>query len=78
MLIPDHGVSYLLEYNDRGKESHSIPMVWCGGAIKEAKEIKKYASQSDMGSTLLTQLGIDYSKFKYSRNIADTTLTNFP
>lgn len=77
VLIPDHGVSYLLGYNDRGKESHSIPMVWCGGAIKEAKEIDKYASQSDMASTLLAQLGIDYSKFKYSRNIADTTLTNF-
>ena len=77
VLIPDHGVSYLLGYNDRGKESHSIPMVWCGGAIKEAKEIDKYASQSDMASTLLAQLGIDYSKFKYSRNIADTTLINF-
>ena len=77
VLIPDHGVSYLLGYNDRGKESHSIPMVWCGGAIKEAKEIDKYTSQSDMASTLLAQLGIDYSKFKYSRNIADTTLTNF-
>ena len=48
-----------------------------GIELKEAKEIDKYASQSDMASTLLAQLGIDYSKFKYSRNIADTTLINF-
>lgn len=77
VLIPDHGVNYLLGYNDRGKESHSIPMVWCGGAIKENKRIDNYASQSDMASTLLSQLNIDYSEFRYSRNIADTTLTNF-
>ena len=77
VLIPDHGVSYLLGYNDRGKESHSIPAVWCGGAIKEMKQVDNFASQSDMASTLLAQLGIDYGKFKYSRNIADTTLTNF-
>lgn len=77
VLIPDHGVNYLLGYNDRGKESHSIPMVWCGGAIKEHRDIDNYASQSDLASTLLSQLNIDYSNFKYSRNIADTTITNF-
>ena len=77
VFIADHGVSYLLDYNERGKESHSIPMIWCGGAIKEPKKIDNYASQSDMVSTLLSQLGIDYSNFKYSRNIADSTLTSF-
>ena len=77
VLIPDHGVSYLLGYDDRGKDSHAIPMVWCGGAIKRALEVNTFASQSDMVSTLLSQLGIDYSNFKYSRNIADSTLTNF-
>ena len=77
VFIADHGVSYLLDYNERGKESHSIPMIWCGGAIKEPMKIDNYASQSDMVSTLLSQLGIDYSNFKYSRNIADSTLTNF-
>lgn len=77
VIIPDHGVSYLLGYDERGKDSHSIPAIWCGGAVKESKSIDDYASQSDMASTLLSQLGIDYSEFKYSRNIADTTLTNF-
>ena len=77
VLIPDHGISYLLGYNERGKESHSIPMIWCGGAVKKTIEVNDYASQSDMASTLLSQLGIDYSKFIYSRNIADTTLTKF-
>lgn len=77
VLIADHGVSYLLDYNERGKESHSIPMIWCGGAIKKPMKVDNYASQSDMVSTLLAQLGIDYSNFKYSRNIADSTLTNF-
>ena len=77
VIVPDHGVSYLLGYEERGKESHSIPMIWCGGAVKKTIEINDYASQSDMASTLLSQLGIDYSKFIYSRNIADTTLTKF-
>ena len=77
VIVPDHGVSYLLGYEERGKESHSIPMIWCGGAVKNTMEINDYASQSDMASTLLSQLAIDYSKFIYSRNIADTTLTKF-
>lgn len=77
VLVPDHGVSYLLDYNERGKDSHSIPMVWCGGAVKGHINIDAYASQSDMASTLLSQLGVDYSDFRYSRNIADTSLSNF-
>ena len=77
VIVPDHGVSYLLGYEERGKESHAIPMIWCGGVVKNPKEINDYASQSDMASTLLSQLGINYSNFIYSRNIADTTLEKF-
>ena len=40
-----------------------------GGAIKEATNIENYCSQSDLAATLLSQLGLDYSRFVMSRNI---------
>lgn len=44
-------------------------MLWLGGAVKEAKSVENYCSQSDLAATLLSQLGIDHSRFTMSRNI---------
>lgn len=58
----------------KGIESNSplryhIPMVWAGGAIKEPAEITEFGSQNHLAATLLGQLGIDYSDFKFSNNM---------
>ena len=56
---------------------HHIPMVWCGGAVNNPKEVSDYSSQIDIAATLLGQMNIDYSDFKFSKNIADTTQYKF-
>lgn len=77
ILVADHGVGYLLGYNEQGEARQRIPMIWCGGAIKHPAVIGEYISQSDIPSTLLAQLGITYEAFPFSRNVADTSIPNF-
>lgn len=77
IFIPDHGVSYLLGYDEQGEERHRIPMVWSGGAVKRPLTVDAYASQSDLPATLLSQMGMDYSDFIFSKNIADSSVKKF-
>lgn len=46
-----------------------IPMIWVGGAVKEPVVVADYGSQNNLASTLLGQLGISYSDFKFSNNM---------
>ena len=77
ILVADHGVGYLLGYNEQGEARQRIPMIWSGGAVKAPAVIEEYLSQSDIPATLLAQLGIDYGEFPFSRNIADPILCKF-
>ncbi|MEG1643409.1 MAG: sulfatase-like hydrolase/transferase [Bacteroidales bacterium] len=77
IFIADHGVSYLLGYDEQGEKRHRIPMIWSGGAVKKPLIIEDYSSQSDLPATLLSQMGIDYSDFIFSKNIADSKVTKF-
>ena len=45
------------------------PMLWLGGAVKSAATIDVLMNQSDLCATLLAQLGIDGSDYKWSRNV---------
>lgn len=51
------------------QERYHIPMVWSGGAVKEAREVEVYGSQNNLAATLLGQLGVDYSEFKFSSDM---------
>lgn len=77
ILVADHGVGYLLGYNEQGEARQRIPMIWSGGAVKAPAVIDEYISQSDIPSTLLAQMGIEYAAFPYSRNIADPSIHKF-
>lgn len=77
ILVADHGVGYLLGYDEQGEARQRIPMIWTGGAIKSPAVIDEYISQSDIASTLLSQLGIDYSAFPFSRNVADPSIRKY-
>ncbi|SFV64741.1 putative sulfatase [hydrothermal vent metagenome] len=51
---------------------HHIPMLFFGEVIKKeyrGKRINKIVSQHDLASTLLNQLDINTSEFKFSRNV---------
>ena len=69
VLIADHGISYPADLAIGSVGRQRIPMIWCGGAIKEHRVIENYASQADMAVTLLSQLGVKTDGFELSRNI---------
>ena len=56
---------------------HHIPMMWCGGAIKEPRVVDTYCSQIDLAATLFAQMGVSHSDFTFSKDILSTTLPHF-
>ena len=69
IIIADHAYLYPYGIAASAVTRHRIPMLWLGGAIEEARTVDNYCSQTDLAATLLSQLGIDHSRFTMSRNI---------
>ena len=69
VIIADHAFPYPYGIEANSVIRHRIPMLWLGGAIKQAKQIDQYCSQSDFAATLLAQLGLPHSDFVMSRDI---------
>lgn len=67
VCLPDHGSSSSL--NVTSPDFYHIPLLWLGGAIGKPQVVHTLMNQSDMPATLLAQLGLPHSDFKYSRNI---------
>ena len=70
IILPDHG------YRHQGVDEttrlyNHIPMLWVGGAVKEPRQIDRLCNQSDLAATLLGQLQIDHSAYRFSRDIVN-------
>lgn len=74
VILPDHGYRYR-GIDETTRLYNHIPMIWAGGAVKDTKRIEKVCSQSDLAATLLAQMGIDHSTFRFSRNVVDSSYT---
>lgn len=73
ILIPDHGAHYPQGISDASPTKSHIPVIWTGGAVRQAQRIETLCNQTDLAATLLGQLGIDHSAFTFSRDVlADT------
>lgn len=75
VMIPDHGMMYQLTYED--PDFFHIPILWIGGAVKSPKRINTLMNQSDVITTLLSQMGISHKEFKWSRNVLSKNY-NYP
>lgn len=74
ILLADHG--YQHQALDETKPLRNlIPMIWTGGAVKEARRIDTYCNQSDLAATLLGQLGLPHDDFTFSRDVLSQTYT---
>lgn len=71
ILIADHGMPYPEDVTIGDEVRQRIPMIWCGGAIKEPFVCDTFASQSDLAATLLQQMGISALDFTFSTDIFD-------
>lgn len=75
IIIPDHGFLYQQNYQD--PEFFHSPMLWLGGAVREPRRMKVLMNQSDVAATLLGQLRIDHTGYRWSRNVL-SPFYNYP
>jgi phosphoglycerol transferase MdoB-like AlkP superfamily enzyme len=70
IIIADHGSKMPGNSDIFNKDKYHIPMIWLGGALNvQDTVIENLASQTDLASTLLSQLDINSDEFKFSNNI---------
>lgn len=75
VILPDHGVTWPADINEYDIRKYHIPLIWTGGAVRNSRVIAKLCNQTDVAATLLGQMGIDHSKFTFSRDVLSQTYT---
>lgn len=73
VCIPDHGYPYPADVNHQILQRNY--MLWLGGAVKCPKTITTVMNQSDFAATLLAQLDLPHSDFRFSRNVFSPSYT---
>jgi phosphoglycerol transferase MdoB-like AlkP superfamily enzyme len=80
VLVADHGHLLPLKRDFHNAKSRRIPLLILGGALKEEFHGKKIAvtgNQNDIASTVLHQLQISATDFKWSNNLLNISRNNF-
>jgi phosphoglycerol transferase MdoB-like AlkP superfamily enzyme len=77
VILADHGHP-LPQTNGNKLDEFHIPMLWLGGVVaKKGMKIDTLCSQVDLASTLLSEVGIHVSDFKWSNDILKPNRTSF-
>ena len=74
VLLPDHGIPYN-GLDETAQLLNHIPVIWTGGAVKEARRIGQVCNQTDLAATLLGQLGLSHADYAFSRDVLSKTYT---
>lgn len=69
IFVADHGYKYPQDLQEFEPRRYHIPIIWTGGAIREAAKIDTYCNQTDIAATLLGQLGIRHEEFTFSKDL---------
>ena len=77
VFVADHGFPHPSGVQNYEPRRYAIPIVWAGGAVEEHREISTLCSQIDLVPTLLAQMDIDHSDYRFSKNMLDTTSVPF-
>lgn len=67
IIFADHGSMYQLDYQH--PMFFRMPLLMVGGAVKVAKTVDTFISQSDIAATLLAQMQISSKEYPWSRNV---------
>ncbi|MFD1139661.1 LTA synthase family protein [Larkinella insperata] len=77
IVTADHGHRLPAMAADKMRDFH-IPMLWLGGALKSKPQtIDRIGSQTDLPATLLHQLSLNATDFKWSRDILNPNNRSF-
>lgn len=77
VLVPDHVGGYKEHLNNGDRSRYQIPLILTGGAISRPMKVGIIGSQQDIAATLLGQLGINHSDFKFSKNMLSDATPKF-
>lgn len=69
IMVADHGFRYPGDLTEYEPARYHIPMIWTGGAVREAAKITTVGNQTDLAATLLSQLGLPHSDFIFSKDL---------
>ena len=70
ILMADHGTRHIKHVDPNMPEAYHIPLILAGGVVQAHDTVvSTIGSQTDMVATVLAQLGLDPSGYKYSRNL---------
>ena len=77
ILSSDHGYPYPNGITNYNPMRYRIPMAIVGGALQQQMQIPTLCSQIDLVPTVLHAMGLDTQAYPFSKNILDTTQTQF-
>jgi phosphoglycerol transferase MdoB-like AlkP superfamily enzyme len=78
VMIADHGTRHPDLSPPYNPVNSHIPMLWMGGAVAKADTvISTYCTQSDLAYTILRQLGVNNTDYKFSQNFLSTEAPAF-
>ncbi len=70
ILMADHGTRTINHLDPNQPAAYHIPLLLTGGVLNvQDSVVRKIGSQTDMIATVLNQLGMDHSGYKYSRDL---------
>ena len=77
VLVPDHQGCYPEDMDNYSPQRYHIPLLLLGGALKAKGPIATLGSQADIAATLLSQLGLSYSEFTFSKAMLNPNVPHF-
>ena len=77
ILSPDHGYPYPNGIANYNPLRYRIPMAIIGGAVQQPMQVPTLCSQIDLVPTVLHAMGLDAEAYPFSKNILDSTQTEF-
>ena len=75
VLIPDHGIDYPAGVTNPSPRRNHIPLIWTGGAVAHPTAVDVLCNQTDLAATLLGQLHLPHTDFRFSRDVLSATYT---
>lgn len=69
IIVADHAYRYPYGIENSSVARYRIPMLWLGGALREPREVDTYCSQIDIAPTVLAQMGLPQTAFRFGHNI---------
>ncbi|HYG19273.1 MAG TPA: sulfatase-like hydrolase/transferase [Ohtaekwangia sp.] len=77
IFVADHGHRHPGKKAVRDKERYRIPLLMVGGAVRTDTVVHKYAGQTDLANTLLSQLAEPSAAFTFSKDILSPSSQSF-